>query len=155
VPRAVVKVAVLSELYGASRASLGHRLEMNNTDLDRFIAVIKEHFKTDVLKMRLKDELENSGMIHNRFGRPLFIDAKNSDYLLVNTYAQSTGVDVSLLGFSKIVEQLGSDGVRPLFILHDALLLDVRDDRLRDVETITSVSIPTYSQDFPLKLEIL
>ena len=155
VQRSVVKVAVLSELYGVSRASLAHRLQMNDADLDRFIATIKGYFKTDALKLRLKDELEKCGMIRNKFGRPLFIDAKNSDYLLVNTYTQSTGVDVSLLGFSNVMERLGTDGVRPLFVLHDALILDVREDRMKDVESVSSVSVPTYDHEFPLKLEIM
>jgi len=73
--------------------------------------------------------------------------------LFVNTFAQSTGVDVSLLGFKSVMDRLGTDGVRPLFVLHDALIFDVRGDRLGDVEAIDSVEVPLYDARFPLKLE--
>lgn len=94
-----------------------------------------------------------SGRIINRFGRPLQVDpeAKN---LFVNTYVQSTGVDVAMIGFNSIIEKLGKEGVRPLFVLHDALILDVKSDRKGDIEKITSIKIPSYELDFPLKLEI-
>lgn len=154
VSRSAIKTAVLGELYGASKATLGYKLDMAGLDLDRFIAIIKSYFKTDEIKSRLKQQFEDEGMLRNRFGRPLFIDSKNSDYLLINTYAQSTGVDISLLGFNSIVNLLGNDGVRPLFILHDALILDVRNDRIQDVKSLTSVKIPGYEHEFPLKFEM-
>jgi hypothetical protein len=153
VSRSAIKIAVLGELYGASKATLGYKLDMSGLDLDRFVTTIRSYFKTDEIKSRLKKQFEEDGMIRNRFGRPLFIDSKNSDYLLINTYAQSTGVDVSLLGFNSIINSLGTDGVRPLFILHDALILDVRNDRMKDIESIKSVKIPGYEYEFPLKLE--
>jgi len=153
VSRSAIKTAVLGELYGASKATLGYKLDMSGIELDRFVATIKSYFKTDEIKSRLKKQFEENAMIRNRFGRPLFIDSKNSDYLLINTYAQSTGVDVSLLGFNSIINSLGTDGVRPLFILHDALILDVRNDRMKDIESIKSVKIPGYEHEFPLKLE--
>jgi hypothetical protein len=85
----------------------------------------------------------------------LTIEGDKVDHLLVNSYAQSTGVDVSLLGFKSIVDSLGSDGIRPLFVLHDALILDVRGDRFEDVQKITSVEIPSFSTKFPIKLDKL
>ena len=77
-------------------------------------------------------------------------EAKNT---LVNTYVQSTGVDVAMMGFNQVLKQLGTDGVRPLFVLHDALILDVRNDRLPDVESVSSVAVPGYDTEFPLKFE--
>ena len=153
--RSSVKVAVLSELYGASKSTLGYKLELCNEDLDRFVATIRDHFKTNILREKLKRELEETGKIRNKFGRPLEVSEKNADHLIVNTYAQSTGVDVALLGFKNILSRLGTDGVRPLFVLHDALILDVREDRMRDVAAATSVAVPSYDHEFPLKLEIM
>jgi hypothetical protein len=153
VERDVVKVAVLSELYGASKAMLGAKLGMNGSRLDGFVDSVRSYFKVVQLRRRLADELARSGRIHNRFGRPLFIDGDKVDHLLVNSYAQSTGVDVSLLGFKSVVDSLGSDGIRPLFVLHDALILDVRGDRFDDVERMTSVDVPGFSTKFPMKLE--
>ena len=152
VSRDTVKTAVLSELYGASRGALGLRLGIHGDRLDAFIGSVRRHFEVPALRKRLKTEADSSGRILNRFGRPLFFDGVQ-DNLLVNTYAQSSGVDVALLGFDSILKTMGTDGVRPLFVLHDAIILDVRGDRMKDVEACTSVSVPTYDQPFPLKLE--
>jgi hypothetical protein len=154
VTRDAVKVAVLAELYGISRSSLKTKLGVGDKEVDSFITAIRSHFKTDQLKIRLKEELTSTGKIRNRFGRPLGVPA-GQDNLLVNTYAQSSGVDVSLLGFDAILKTLGTEGVRPLFVLHDALILDVSSERLKDVETLDSVAVPTYDGSFPLKLETL
>ncbi len=155
VERDVVKVAVLSELYGASKAMLGAKLGMRGEALDGFVSKVRGYFKVDVLRRRLADELAKTGRIHNRFGRPLFLDGGKVDHLLVNSYAQSTGVDVSLLGFKSIVDSLGTDGIRPLFVLHDALILDVRGDRLSDVESVKATSVSGFEAPFPVKLEFL
>ena len=153
-PRDVVKTAVLAELYGISRASLRIRLGVTDQKLDEFIRVIKEHFGVEPLRVRLKEQVGSSGKMINRFGRPLNVP-EGQDNLLINTYAQSSGVDVSLLGFDKVLSWLGTDGIRPLFVLHDAIILDVRGDRLEDVKSVKDVEIPTYDNLFPLKFEHL
>lgn len=149
--RDAVKVAIISELYGAAKESLRARLGITQKKIDAFVKGIGEYFSLDSLRQRLETEAQ-SGKIKNRYGRPLVVDptAKN---LFVNTYVQSTGVDVALLGFKSVVDKLGTDGVRPLYVLHDALILDVRHDRLRDVEQISSVTVPGYDVSFPLKLD--
>ena len=150
--RDAVKVAVISELYGAAKESLRARLGISQAKIDAFVRGINEYFQLDTLRSRLESQAQ-SGKIINKFGRPLSVDpeAKNT---LVNTYVQSTGVDVAMMGFDQILKQLGTDGVRPLFVLHDALILDVRRDRLTDAQ-IRSVRVQGYSADFPIKLEKL
>jgi len=152
VERDVVKVAVISELYGVSRSALVARLQVSDAKVDKFIDVIKDHFKIRELRQKLKDELQASGRLHSKFGRPLVL-TEGHDNLLVNTYAQSTGVDVAMLGFDSVVRSLGTEGVRPLFVLHDALFLDVRGDRMRDVEACDAVAVTGYEDPFPLKFE--
>jgi hypothetical protein len=154
IPRDVVKVAVLSELYGISRASLKTRLGVSDKKIDEFIGVIRNYFKVDNLRSRLKDQVGNSGKMTNRFGRPLTVP-QGQDNLLVNTYAQSTGVDVSLLGFDYILRNIGAEGIRPLFVLHDAIIIDVSEERLNDVKRIKTVDIPSYDFPFPVKFEHL
>jgi hypothetical protein len=154
VARDVVKTAVLAELYGISRASLKARLGVSDKEIDAFIGAIRMHFGVEPLKHRLREEAAKSGTIVNRFGRPVPV-AQGQDNLHVNTYAQSSGVDVAMLGFDAVIQKLGSEGVRPLFVLHDALLLDVDASRLGDVETFDSVSVPGYDKPFPLKLETI
>jgi hypothetical protein len=154
VDRNAVKTAVISELYGASKASLGLRLGIGGPKLKEFISVIQGYFDTASLRRRLKLEYESAGRLRNKYGRTLEL-SDPQDHLLINTYAQSTGVDVSLLGFKSVIDRLGSDGIRPLFVLHDALILDVRSDRLHDVESIISVAVHGYESAFPLKFERL
>lgn len=153
-PRDVVKVAVLSELYGISRGALRSRLGVSEQKLDTFIGVIRDYFKVEQLRTRLKTQVTSSGKMFNRFGRPLNIP-EGQDNLLVNTYAQSSGVDVSLLGFDSVLSRLGTEGIRPLFVLHDAIILDIRSDRIEDVKAVKDVEIPTYERPFPLKFEHL
>ena len=154
IDREVVKIAVISELYGASKSALGVRLGIGSHKLEEFVTKVRSYFGTTELRKRLKEEFIKTGKIKNKHGRFLDLDDPQ-DHLFVNTYAQSTGVDVSLLGFKAVLDKLGTDGVRPLFVLHDALILDVREDRLSAVEAIRSTSVPGYASEFPLKLERL
>ena len=151
-PRDVVKVAVLSDLYGISRGALKTRLGVTDQKLDSFINVIRDYFKVEELKQRLKTQVGNTGKMLNRFGRPLSIP-DGQDNLLVNTYAQSTGVDVAMIGFDSILNRLGTDGVRPLFVLHDAIILDVHPDRIDDVKNCIFAEVTSYEKPFPLKFE--
>lgn len=151
-PRDVVKVAVLAELYGISRGSLKAKLGVSDQKLDSFIGIIRDYFQVDELRKHLKQQLKDSGNIKNRFGRPLTIP-EGQDNLLINTYAQSTGVDVSLVGFDAVLKNLGGEGIRPLFVLHDAMIIDVHPDRLEEVKSFDRVDIPTYDKPFLLKFE--
>lgn len=150
--RSTVKAAILAELYGSSKNSLALTLGMSDTDLTKFIKMIGEVIDTRGLLRRLKSQFSAEGFITNRFGRKIEV-SRPQDNIFVNYYAQSTGVDVALTGFNEILNRLGLDGIRPLFVLHDALILDVREDRISDVESMTSVVVPGYIQPFPLKPE--
>jgi hypothetical protein len=152
VDRTAIKTAIISELYGASKSSLGLRLGIHGDKLDAFVSTIRRCFQTPQLKARLKEDLKVEGFVRNKHGRPLRLDP-DADNLLVNTFTQSTGVDVAMLGFDSVLNRLGDDGVRPLFVLHDALILDVRGDRLADVAAIGSVAVKGYVTPFPIKFE--
>ena len=153
VPRDSVKTAVLAELYGASRGALRARLGVSDDVLDSFIGGIRGHFAVSQLRDRLTEQA-TGGRITSRFGRP--VPLPNADpALLVNSFAQSTGADVAILGFDSVLRRLGTDGIRPLFLLHDAIVLDVRSDRLKDVKECSEVEVPTYENSFPLKLEMM
>ena len=154
VSRDAVKLAVLSELYGSSKNSLALTLGLSDSNLREFIKRVGEVINTKALLVSLKKQYSENGYIRNKFGRKLEV-SRPQDNIFINYYAQSTGVDVAMLGFNQVVNALGTDGVRPLFVLHDALILDVREDRLPDVEAIVDVQVPGYSSKFPLKLEKL
>jgi hypothetical protein len=152
IPRNVVKAAVLAELYGSSRNSLALTLGMSDVELSRFINKVGEIINTKTLLANLKKQFLQEGYIKNKYGRRLDV-TRPQDNIFINYYAQSTGVDVAMTGFNKVLNVLGADGIRPLFVLHDALILDVREDRMKDVESIGSVTVPGYEFEFPLKLE--
>ena len=155
VSRKATKGAVISELYGSSKAALGAVLGIQGKELNEFVNRVKDFFQTTQLRKKIKDEFIKTGYITNRYGRKILIEDP-LDHIFINSYAQSTGVDVSLLGFSSIVEQLqGYSGIRPLFVLHDALLLDVSPDCFGILNEIKKVNVPGYEQVFPLKVEFL
>jgi hypothetical protein len=64
--------------------------------------------------------------ITNFYGRRVKTETAHT---LINHYIQSTAVDVAMLGFKNLleyVEQLGRlEDIVPLFVLHDALILDI------------------------------
>jgi len=151
-PRNLVKAAVLSVLYGSSRSSVALHLGISEEKVVDVIRRIEKYIDTKAIVQRLRNQYESSGYIKNRYGRQLQVD-KPQDNIFVSYYAQSTGVDVSLMGFSRVFESLGSNGIRPLFVLHDALILDVHPNRVQDVMQVDRINVPGYDQTFPLKIE--
>ena len=131
---------------------LARTLGIDWGELEIFTRRIQKYFKISELKNKLRKNWEENGCIINRFGRRVSIES-SSDHILLNSYSQSTGVDVSLLGFSQIVKDFSGDGFRPLFVLHDALIVDVSTEKLRDLLNLEKISIPSYDQDFPIKIE--
>jgi DNA polymerase family A len=151
-PRDLVKAAVLSVLYGSSKTMVALNLGVSEDKVTKVIQQIEQYIDTRALIKRLKEEYKETGHIKNRFGRQLTVD-RPQDNIFVSYYAQSTGVDVSLMGFGNIIDSLGTEGIRPIFVLHDALILDVHPDRLEDVAKVCKVKVPGYDQEFPLKIE--
>jgi hypothetical protein len=151
--RKMVKGAVISELYGSSKAALGQALNISGEELNDFVFKVKNLFRTNDLKKRLKSEFLNTGFITNRYGKKIAID-EPLDHIFVNSYAQSTGVDVSLLGFSNFVKTIeGNNKILPLFLLHDGLILDVHPDEVEGLSSLKSIKIPGYLNDFFVKVE--
>lgn len=150
-PRQVVKGIVICELYGSSRHALAVRLNMGSKELDRYMARVRSYFNTSELLERIRAQFLSSGHIVNRYGRHVLID-EPLNHVMLNYYAQSTGVDVALLGFRQVIARLveSAPSVRPIFLLHDGLFLDVPADDVDVVKAINSVSVPGYVQKFHL-----
>lgn len=130
VNREVVKKIVLSELYGAGIESLRQRLP-NVRDLEAVVGQIADWFDLEALRFKLYEQWKETGnrYITNFYGRRVKTETAHT---LVNHYVQSTAVDVAMLGFLNIlqyVEELGKqDDIVPIFILHDALILDIHEN---------------------------
>jgi len=154
--RKAVKGAVISELYGSSKQALGEALGISGKELDSFVKRVRNHFNVQDLMKRIKEQFLQTGRINNRYGRPITID-EPLPHIFKNYYAQSTGVDVSLLGFKQVIDHLAlvTPDVRPLFLLHDALFLDVPARCVDDVMKVGPVTVPGYVQAFQLKVERL
>jgi hypothetical protein len=153
-PRSAIKQAVISELYGSGKYNIGKELGISGRNLDEFINKIKSLFRTKELLKRVKSEFIKTGKVVNHYGRRLVID-EPLDNIFINTYAQSIGVDICLLGFSDIIRHLAGTCVRPIFVLHDALLLDVPPQDINSVLEISSVTVPGYDNVFPVKCEFI
>lgn len=133
--RARMKIATLSFLYGAA-SSEGVSVDVR--------AKVREHFRIDKLKEAI---LACKG--RNAYGRPLNIEDERH---LIPYWVQSSAVDVCLLGFSDIVEKLGSFA-DPLFLVHDALFLDVPPRNIQKVSEIIAegVNVSPFGH-FPISL---
>jgi len=154
--RKAVKGAVISELYGSSKHALGKALGMEGKELNSFVKRVKAMFNTKQLLARVKEQFVATGYIVNRYGRRVKVD-EPLDNIMVNYYAQSTGVDVSFLGFHQVVEQLqsASAGVVPVFLLHDSVIMDVHNDSMAAVQAIKHVKVPGYVQRYFLRFEVV
>jgi hypothetical protein len=152
-----VKDVILSQLYGASYEKVVSELK-GIPDPDGFISAVNELFGLDELRARLVQEYEsnNREFILSFYGRPLDTrDAK--PYMLLNYFAQSTAVDAALYGFKNFLEAIQENElILPLFILHDALILDVHNSALEHLNTIKnhcSKNIPLFPNcEFAIKL---
>lgn len=152
-PRNTVKLAVLAELYGVSKKKLQEILSCPcEEDIDAFLSCIRAYFDVDTLLKKIKKDYVQNGSVENRYGRRLNVP-EPSDSMLLNTYVQSTGVDVSLLGFYSIVNLLERKlkSVRPLYLLHDALIIDVLSEDMSVVnELVKVVKVKGYVQRYHL-----
>lgn len=134
-PRSKTKIATLSFLYGAGASDgVSEKLRRH----------VREYFNVRELHRRIE---ECGG--ENGYGRPLEVE---EDRLLVPHWVQSTAVDVCLLAFSDLAEKL-SGIADPLFLVHDAMFLDVPAENTERLSEIISagVIVSPYGL-FPLSL---
>jgi hypothetical protein len=151
--RKIVKGAILAEVYGASKATLASTLNIDWGDLEVFTRRIRDAFRLSHLRGQIRSQFEQDGFVLNHYGRKIQIE-NPKDHILVNSFSQSSGVDVSLLGFTQVSDRfLGDSRFKPLFVLHDALIADVHPDLFHEVSSIPPLKIPHFDGLFPLKVE--
>ena len=75
------------------------------------------------------------GYMQNCFGRPVK-PSSDRDSLVYNNWLQSSAVDVALLGFKEIIDSLKNLKSNPIFLIHDALLIDVHPEDLELIQKI-------------------
>ena len=150
------KLAILCALYGASSRRLQNMLG-NDLNSVQVIQGVKRYFGVSRLTDQLKHSLRTDGHMTNLFGRKLVPD-RTDENVLVNHYIQSTSADVALLGFQNIMNELSSIGadIKPLFVIHDALVLDVPPSCHSKIRDLASKGIEIEGiGSFPLGLEVI
>lgn len=147
--RDIAKNLVVATIYGAAKTTQAS-IAGKTHDITHLTNKIESLFHVKQLRDKLANKHTGTHII-NRFGRPV-VSPKDNPSLFVNTYAQSTGVDVSLLGFHKINKALMSIGAKSLFVLHDGMIIDVPFEAIATVEKLHKVKIESYSSPFPIKV---
>ena len=157
--RQTAKIAVLSALYGMSTKKFG---DIINCELDpkQLIDDISEYFCTKSTVSSIRNKMQSDGYVSNYFGRPL-IGSKllynSPSGSLMSHYIQSSAVDVALLGFSSFISDMPENlNATPLFVIHDALVIDVCRDSMDWFTSAAnkSININNLGQ-FPLEMSII
>ena len=150
------KLAVLCALYGASARRLQNMLG-NDLNSVQVIQGVKKYFGVAKLTNQLTYALKDTGHMTNLFGRKLVPDRLDEN-VLVNHYIQSTSADVALLGFQNVMNELQDMGtsIKPLFVIHDALILDVSPSCSSKLRALAAKGIDVGGiGSFPLGLEVI
>jgi hypothetical protein len=151
VDRVIIKRGIISTLYGASS-------QINGLSKDRSEAVLKatkNYF--DLNSILEKASMVNDiGCRNNYFGRPIWNIEETKENKLINNYVQSTAVDIALAYFSELCEKINLELCKPIFIIHDALILDVHNDYINDIMNILSKGYNCEKLGhFPVEIEKL
>ena len=149
--REKVKAAILSTLFGAGLSKL---TEIVGREAIIIKKAIDEYFSLDSI-LRMTGDYRG-GLIKNHFGRPIHLK-KSASNVAVNNFIQSSSVDVSLIGFSRLVQDSRMpSSVKPLCVIHDALVLDVRNDDIPQLDEIINEGLSiTGLGHFFLEREVL
>jgi hypothetical protein len=141
--RSVIKEAVLAAIYGMSKRNFALRYQDMPDSIEVYDSV-RSLMKVRQLEAKLKD----SKRFANAFGRPL-----SSTSAEVSHHVQSTAVDVACKGFLWLTKQLDPDWAVPVFLIHDALVIDIKSDHLEKLNEIckSGLQVDTLNQSFPVK----
>ena len=156
--RDVAKSVILSVLYGMSVDKVSALTNTSQNQAKKIIKVIKQYFDFDNIVKQLKEYYKKTGEIKNYYGRPVKIN-NYSPGGLYNSYIQSTGVDMALLGFKPIIDMGRKMNLRmrPLFVQHDALIVDIAPELYKHIENIKSAgeNISDIQGSFPLSSSVI
>ena len=118
------KLVTLCALYGQSLKKLTKQLP-ENIGARSVVRKTKEFFHHESLVSELRKNYL-AGNFRNAIGRPLFVES-DSPHLLISHYLQSSVAEGSLLMFSNFMS-LNENNCNPIFVIHDALLIDSKKD---------------------------
>tara|TARA_B100000214_G_C23931952_1_gene611184 strand:+ start:200 stop:1372 length:1173 start_codon:yes stop_codon:yes gene_type:complete len=151
IDRKIAKIATLSALYGASQHSLRSQLN-SNTMAIKVLESVKEYFSVQHLEKMISLQHKDFGYVSNTHGRKIF-----SEIPSVNHFIQSSTVDVAFDIFEALLEKIKEMKIEalPLYIIHDAIILDVNSSSYTDLVKICSEGFEskTTRVNFPVKIK--
>jgi hypothetical protein len=111
-------------------------------------------FGIDDVVSSLRKEFIEEGFIRNKYGRKVMVPELR---LLYNSYVQSTGVDVALLGFRDLIRRFEgvSKDIRPIALIHDDMLVDCPAQHVDFLLSLKEVQIEGYTDPFFVKTKLL
>ena len=142
IDRKVVKLATLSALYGSSYHLISEIIG-NKEASKNVVRRVRQYFEVERLERGLMQILHEEKQIANYYGRPLKIEDPRGN-ILISHYVQSTAVDTALLGFSKLMNVLSPLKIMPIYVIHDAVVVDVPMDKIDRFNEICNkgISLP-------------
>jgi hypothetical protein len=150
ITREQAKIVTIMTIYGASASTINSHLKVSIEIVDRKIRLVEDMFGIDGLRERLSNELNECGFIKSFYGRIVKVPNRHA---IINRYVQTTGVDAALSGFNSAIEFIRDKKIRakPIFFIHDAMLLDIHPDDFGYIESIASMCgrISGFSTVFP------
>jgi hypothetical protein len=146
-PRSVIKAVVISLLYGMGDVALSVKLGLDKAKVRKLSREVRKFFRYDELKEKLESQLAGDRIL-NHYGRSIEVPDVR---LLINTFVQSSAVDVTLHGFARMVAAMPPDKCVPIFTLHDALIVDVAPGCPASFVR-EGMIVPGYEGRFPLHI---
>ncbi len=151
VDRVIIKRGIISTLYGLNSCIEG----LSKDRSDKVLNATKEYFDLSSI-LNYASHINEIGCRNNFFGRPIWNINEDKENKLINNYVQSTAVDVALTYFSELVDKINIELCKPIFIIHDALVLDVHNDYKNEIVNIVNQGYNCSQLGyFPLEIEKL
>ena len=148
VDRIIIKRGIISTLYGATSTISGLSQERSNAVLE----ATKNYFDLSSISKKAS-YVHDVGCRINFFGRPIWNIEEEQGNKIVNNFVQSTAVDVALSYFSELCDLVDLEKCKPIFIIHDALVLDVHKSYIETCKKIvqTGYTCPQLGH-FPIDI---
>ena len=148
VDRIIIKRGIISTLYGSTSIISGLSKERS----DAVLEATKNYFDLSAI-IKKASYVHDVGCRINFFGRPIWNIQEEQGNKIVNNFVQSTAVDVALSYFSELCDKINLDLCKPIFIIHDALVLDVHKDYINTCKNIvqTGYTCPQLGH-FPIDI---
>ena len=150
--REVAKKLIISMLYGMTPRNL-RKIMPQHLEITKISKEIRSFFQIQTLEEKIQYQIKDKDYFTNHYGRKL----KKSNSL-INHFLQSTGVDISLYSFSYLIKELQKNKCNfyPLFVIHDAVILDIDNKDLNILTQIVNngLVVPEFDQHFPAKISL-